>query len=222
MIIPIINSELVTGKVVFVLNCGLHAREEEPYKDTLRWLFQYFKKHLNQHVVMFRETSAQHFKTRTGEFPWNDRDFSWSFPEQLSHDIKSNLSTLTGHLFRVGNMLRKEDIEDNSGKELVLESSKQESERLDETLYDAYSCAPIESHQQLDEQNWKGKMVSIVLEELNLQESIGIIPFFNLTAGRHDLHSFSKKDCSHYCNAPLLWLPVWDSIARYYESQVHN
>jgi hypothetical protein len=51
-----------------------------------------------------------------------------------------------------------------------------------------------------------------VINELGVSNSIGIIPFFNITAARYDLHTQFAEDCTHFCKSPLLWLPMWDNI----------
>ncbi len=45
-----------------------------------------------------------------------------------------------------------------------------------------------------------------------------VLPFYEITAGRFDAHSRIKKDCSHYCNNPMLFLPLWDSLTRLIKS----
>ncbi len=42
------------------------------------------------------------------------------------------------------------------------------------------------------------------------------MPFFRITAGRHDLHPYNpwrqRYDCTHFCFTPLLWDPLVDSL----------
>jgi hypothetical protein len=42
------------------------------------------------------------------------------------------------------------------------------------------------------------------------------MPFFRITAGRHDLHPYNswrqRYDCTHFCYTPLLWDPLVDSL----------
>lgn len=110
---------------------------------------------------------------------------------------------------------------------------------LKETLSSSYSC---QHPQLLGEQQWKLKIAQSKLKELQylqtqqqkqlqtqkgadsnklqhsnnlfFQDSFKILPFWNITAGRFDAHSRIRKDCSHFCNNPMLFLPVWDVLAR--------
>jgi hypothetical protein len=43
------------------------------------------------------------------------------------------------------------------------------------------------------------------------------LPFFRITAERHDLHPFNpsqnRTDCTHFCYTPYLWEPLSEGIA---------
>ncbi len=54
-----------------------------------------------------------------------------------------------------------------------------------------------------------GKGVQVAVPSL-----FKVLPFYEITAGRFDAHSRIKKDCSHFCNNPMMFLPVWDSLTR--------
>lgn len=67
---------------------------------------------------------------------------------------------------------------------------------------------------------------NVAASELAAQHGVGIVPFFNLTAGRHDMHrrhfcSFSNQrktgsccDCTHFCYTPLLWDSFFARLRR--------
>lgn len=67
---------------------------------------------------------------------------------------------------------------------------------------------------------------NVAASELAAAHGVGIVPFFNLTAGRHDMHrrhfcSFSNQrktgsccDCTHFCFTPLLWDSFFARLRR--------
>lgn len=65
-----------------------------------------------------------------------------------------------------------------------------------------------------------------VERRLAARAGVGLLPFFNLTAPRHDMHyahycSFAGQqtpgrccDCTHFCYTPLFWDTVFGALAR--------
>ena len=248
MLSGIIESKFVKGRIFFVVNIGLHYRLEDFYRESLRWLFKYFSSPLfssffdgrneaKGSIIVFRETSAQHFRSANGAFPWNDSTYNYSFPAHLMNEIQGKFSYAqftyliiseflrifftTGNLSRIGG--NSVDIGAVQRGESTLPTLAAQRDSKEETLVravdESYSCVPVKSLRQLESQNWRGAVLQEVLDELRLGDSFPVIPFFNLTAARHDLHSRAKKDCTHFCQSPLLWLPVWDSLVRIYKER---
>ena len=243
----IIDSKFVKGRILLVVNIGLHLKTVDSYRQSLRWLFKYFssplflsffdEKKTKRPIIVFRETSAQHFRSATGEFPWYDTTFDWSFPAHLTNEIQGKFSyaqltyliiseflqifSITGNLSRIdGNSVEVGAVQRAESTLPTFAAQRNSNEKaLLKAVDESYSCVPVRSHKQLESQNWRGALLQEVLDELRLRDSIPVIPFFNLTAARHDLHSRAQKDCSHYCQAPLLWLPVWDNLVRIYKER---
>jgi hypothetical protein len=85
----------------------------------------------------------------------------------------------------------------------------------------SFHCAPIKNITMMQSQNWQNPIVTDVLKKLDPSGNlISIIPFFNLTVGRHDFHVAKVHDCTHFCAGPLLWAPVWEQIVQFYSSKV--
>lgn len=133
----------------------------------------------------------------------------------LSHAV--NLSSVKSNEETLGKLLRASSSSSSSSSGAsrrvhVQQERERNAHRLRNALMESYSCRPVSSLQQLAAQNWRGRSLEAVLRDTGLQERIAIIPFWNLTAARHDLHSRYAKDCTHFCNSPLLWAPTWNYI----------
>lgn len=262
---PVTNS-----KQLFIFNTGLHftiSDNSNPevldahnlkYKTLIRHLIYNVSQDLikNDHIVMYRETSAQHFKTKNGIFSGdkNIKDIERSF-----FSAKQNRMSLIQLLGYRSGMIRSDDFElDNANLESkllkiknlpkskhfidnfliqYLDSSRPLNDLLEENnikvvindkefyLYhpqnypetDFYGCKPIDNLEALYEQDILNRIAVKEIEDSKLK--IGIIYFHNITAGRWDLHQSSYGvygDCTHFCNTPLLWQPVWNQIYRLY------
>ena len=69
-----------------------------------------------------------------------------------------------------------------------------------------------------------------VERRLALQYGVGLVPFFNLTAPRHDMHyaDFRTKhqrgericDCTHFCYTPLFWDHTFDAMYSVLQEQL--
>jgi len=198
----------VQGKLVIIVNVGLHYRGHKsvkPYTDLLRYSLVPALLRLSKenHTTIFRETSAQHFPdTHDGAFS--------------------------------GNYVRKENIFEASKKALVStiaensglftpSTSKQESQILQPPVSISsrshprlsFFCAPIPSTQATDSQNWRNSALFSILKELDPSRLIKVSPFFIVSAGRHDYHVASNGDCTHFCSGPMIWQPVWQSVFNF-------
>lgn len=72
---------------------------------------------------------------------------------------------------------------------------------------------------QYNEQYWKNQLMYDKLHEYdqntgNNNKLFHYLLFWNITIGRYDAHSRVKKDCTHYCNNPMLYLPLYDGIVK--------
>ena len=109
--------------------------------------------------------------------------------------ITGNLSRIRGNSVEVGAVQRGESTLSTFAAQ---RDSKEKA--LLRAVEESYSCVPMRSLKQ----NWRGAVLQEVLDELGVRNSFPVIPFFNLTAARHDLHSRAKKDCTHYCQSPVV------------------
>ncbi len=65
-----------------------------------------------------------------------------------------------------------------------------------------------------------------VLDEVDpTHEHIHVAKFYEVTAGRHDLHAIGT-DCTHFCPSPIIWYPLWEEIYhilyRVYKARAAN
>ena len=90
-------------------------------------------------------------------------------------------------------------------------------------------CVPLGStllgNAQLEQQNLNVQAWRLE-QQLAPIASVGLVPFFNLTAPRHDMHrghycAFSGQktpgrccDCTHFCYTPLFWDAVFGGLYR--------
>lgn len=187
------NVTTVKGRVLFVTNVGLHYNqyvEEDSmtYNKTLATVASYLLSKAKQdgHIVMFRETSAQHFPTVDGRF-----GSPLLHPEVL---LTSNIMvhTMAQRVF--------------AG-----------SRKRDEGLYvvpEFESCRPFENKEAVEIQRWRNHCLRSVLSELDPHKWIHLVPWFDATAARHDLHLLENGDCTHFCHQPMIWLPLWAEVYR--------
>lgn len=210
------SSSTNPNKAMFIVNAGLHDQVPEYYIFTIHLVMKFFlseygSKEDQSHVIFFRETSTQHFKTVTGEFPWNDKSFSWSITDEVRQSVRNEMASLVSdqlivskHATTVGN--------DGDTKQAIDHRIRKNHETLLHALEDSYNC---QHSNQIEDQNWKNKIMHDKLKELDPTGNIlHLLPFWNITVGRYDAHSRYKKDCSHYCNNPMIFLPLWDSIVK--------
>jgi hypothetical protein len=214
--LPFFNHPSIQGKVVFVVNSGLHDHNPQEYQVSFQILTKFLLYHAANHTLFFRETSAQHFDTETGEFPWNDKKFSWKFSEELQSDILKNSTKVMSDEMILDNVLR--DTGQLTGSEVTLdknvisivENYVKENHRSFSALQRAsYSCT---DPPRLHDQNWRNSISSKILQDIDLDKHIRTLSFFSITEDRYDAHSRVRKDCSHYCNNPMLFLPVWNEM----------
>ena len=185
----VISMPTVRGKILFIVNIGLHYDDAADYTESLRKIFtsQLFNDISKQHFVLFRETGAQHFNTSTGEY---SRIRSGNFGQFTNEKKKRMMKSLTGVTSPVKNILWKlfdNSSDNNHNYNNLMDPNLRDS--LD-NFYNTYlgtKCVPITSKQMYD-QNWRNRIVYQLLNETDPSGLVGVIPFFNLTAARHDHH----------------------------------
>ena len=189
---------------------GLHfnhidiADDMKEMRRNLREYFTYFIQLSKNygHIIIFRETSAQHFQTTNGLYSGEwllEQDYGFKVNEERLVDNQIYFSPL---------------IDPNKRKQYNTTDSNQSIERPDVTF-----CKPIRTKQELHENNWRNREVFKMLDELDPNhEHVHIAKFHEVTAGRHDMHAIGT-DCTHFCPSPILWYPLWQNIYDIVERQ---
>lgn len=187
--------------LVFIFNIGLHMNNKNQYQVQMKRLYHEMQHLRNQgHIVMFRETSAQHFNTTSGGFIGFE-----SYPFR-STNLVSWVSLLASNLNLVENPV------------------------VDDTfIYDPisvpndiwYTCVPIKSLSSARIQNWRNEYAFELMKEAIDNLNVGYLYFFNITVARWDYHRGVYGDCTHYVQcANMLWKPIWDQAYEYYTKRV--
>ena len=233
---------MILGKSVFVFNYGLHYRLHDGsdlsvagYRDIISRLMD-FAVGLSRdgHHVFYRETSAQHFHTSTGEYVYSESS-SYNQPSATAvSDITLNAKLVarynlteveraTGFVLGSHSVLSLNQSYYQPTNQSTYQSTNQSDPKGDPNLF--FTCAVL-SESQLLGQDWKNEVVKDVLRGIeqrslnNQNERIHNIPFYNLTAGRYDFHQVHRhQDCTHYCLSPLLFISVWDHIVGVLENK---
>lgn len=183
-----------TEKITYVVNIGMHynQRDGTNYKKELEPFLRYFLDFADKRndLVIFRETTAQHFESKDGLFrsiPTVLRDVKVTDPNK--YDPEKTLQ----RVYR--------DHSSDPAAEGVVK------------VPHATECRPMKDYYP---QDWRNRVAREVIKEMDPQGLIKIADFYRITAGRHDFHL--PNECTHYCHGPMLWLPLWDMIARFVQS----
>lgn len=199
-----------TQSVVFIVNMGLHfnirqetdnlsyqQEELEEMRTNLRTYFTYLISLAKEygHIIIFRETSAQHFSKRNGLFSEENvqsipSDYDFSVLEDKQVDNQVYYSSLMNpekrrQIYRNDTLVNRPDIR---------------------------MCRPFRTKQELHANNWKNREVFRILKELDpTHEYVHVARFHEVTAGRHDFHA-DGTDCTHFCSSSIIWYPLWQQI----------
>jgi hypothetical protein len=178
------------GTVIVLFNMGLHFNtEKKELEEGYHKLFSFSIKTLigeKQQIIMFRETNAQHFPSKTGLFENGmssvvSSEGIYGKNDKINHIYSSSLS--------------------------LSSSNVSDTEYLNKVFFT--ECRPILTKELYDEQNWRNQIMEKVVNELDPSHShIHIIPFYSITAPRYDLHIEEKYDCTHLCHGPMVWFTV--------------
>ncbi len=198
--------------VVFIVSMGLHFNvpqdvnlndvnayqyqqsELQIMRENLHTYFSYMI-HLAKsygHIIIFRETSAQHFCKKNGLFSEEYeglQDFNFPVLEDMQVNRQVYYSTL-------------------------MSPDKRKVEYGPNVLNgpDVHFCKPFRTKKELHAGNWRNREVFKILKELDPKhEYIHVARFYEVSAGRHDFHA-SGVDCTHFCNSPIVWYPLWQEI----------
>ena len=206
------NSSAVTGKILFIINCGLHYNDLDRLNRTLWKFLPLMVKYAEMnHTVIFRENSAQHFQTADGRFIYKSAEekIKENIPKVSSVSLIVNKSRIFSEntLPTTAPEVQDNNLNKNTG---ILEMNTTTFPHLD------YRCARIKSMEMLKKQNWRNDMAISILKHVDINNRIGIARFYIMTAARYDYHVASYGDRTHYCFGPMIWAPVWDYTVNYY------
>jgi len=212
----------IKGDIVYIVNYGLHFNSGD--RDTkdgayqsivtlfLRFLFQNSRPN---DTLIYRETTAQHFNSPSGIYDPSAKEFPYYKPID---EKKTRRSILQQGFEKSGLKARVYGYSPFADpNEVVLHP-----EDVDADV--EYHCSPIKNESAMGRQNWKNHAASKVIQQLDPNSTrIHILPFYKITASRHDLHPQDNADCTHFCSSPMLYLPLWESLSHiYHRSRNHD
>ncbi len=211
------NAKLVHnhgGKPVFLINWGVHYHLHSSSRNA-DGAYQFlgrdiYRKHIREllrlwiklaktknYIIIFRETSAQHFPTFDGIVDEKGSVETNAFIYEGKIDGPERRGQ---ELFGVPSAFK--DVTKEPG---LIGSSVPLHINNDEL------CVPLTTEEQVKSNNWRNEDVYMILDELDPHHQyIHIIKFHRLTASRHESHS--RTDCTHFCHNPMIWLPLWQQI----------
>lgn len=197
------NSAIVSGRALLIANIGLHYRGPG-FDLVLESLIKTLLSHSQYHDVFFREASAQHFDTKTGEFsftgnhPALDRANSLIEKDHLYREKVSSISLLAEKL----GFVKPRNLTDI----FVIDPNN-----YADVKYDCKSISSVEAaHEQFQVHV---APAHTALQAFDINTTIDLVHFFRISASRFDHHVVSLGDCTHFCFGPMIWLPVYNQIA---------
>lgn len=194
-----LSSSWIQGVALIVFNFGLHANSEAQMQDLIEAKLPHMISLAQEmkHVVVFRETTAQHFPTPTGLFGdfkyedfFNNRDYDNTISFVSTRASKLQLAPPLAPSMRI------------VGPDTVPGMN--------------FDCQPIVSEDALIAQNYRNRMAKHALSKMDPQGLVDTVSFYNITAGRPDYHRGSFGDCTHYAEGSMLWAPVWQDLYSIY------
>lgn len=174
---------LENNSAIIIANLGLHHNTPQYYTSAMKYLINFSLEIMRNKsaIVMFRETSAQHFNTRTGIYTE-----AGTFLPRLYADQDGMRKIFKGEL----------------------NSTVNEVHQLYKSDWFYPKCKSFANKEIYDEQNWRNEIAAKILEEVDPGHRLmPIIPFYRLSAARFDLHP-TDLDCTHFCHGPMFWAPV--------------
>jgi hypothetical protein len=186
----------ITGTPVFVVNVGLHAATPTGLRDIATSFFAPLLRVAEERrgLVIYRETSAQHFPSLHGMYETLDSPGSH---ENVPLDLQRLPQDLAQRVFDLSSSHTESDGGDASKRTEWPELKT--------------GCPPLPDMESFRKQNWRNEEVTSLLQVQDPQGLVQVAPFYRVSAGRHDFH-LHLADCTHYCHGPMLWLPLSHSI----------
>ena len=243
MLRGIIESKFVKGKILFVVNIGLHYHMVDSYRESLRWLFKYFssplylsffdgKNEATGSIVVFREMSAQHFRTANGEFPLHDQTFDWIMPVHLINEIQGKLAMSNKYVWYWV------DFSEYYQSQGIWAGFVGIQSKLGPSNEENRLCQPSRlrgtPRRRLSCERWKNPIV-VSLWGLWSRTGEGLccrrcwtnwgwetasLWFHSLISRRRDTTCTAELRKTALITASLLlWLPVWDNLVRIYKER---
>ncbi len=216
--------------ILFIINIGLHynysddidmIKEEKVMSSNMLEYFTYFKSlsQQYQHIVIFRETSAQHFHTSNGMYESQKSyiDYTFQLFEQDKIDNVVYFSNLVNSKQRhvkkhINTSITGNNTTSITDSNMTHVTQKEDVMMKQVNIPQLRFCKPFRTKQELYEGNWRNRVAYKVLEDIDPHhEHIHVARFYEVTAGRHDMHAIGT-DCTHYCPSPILWYPLWQEI----------
>jgi hypothetical protein len=204
------------GTDVLLFNFGLHwgPPKKHVYPEKIRLVLNMVKHNAVDKVplLLYRETTAQHFDAPVGEYPEEEPEnfTGWTCVPHHFHP-EHNWEAYAPRQWRelemqqaaleLGFQLHVADPGWNIVQPLrfptLLNMTK------DNTYHETNNTFLNESaSMDVSGQNLIGIANSTAGE-------IVILPFYDFTSKLYDLH---PHECSHYCSTPFLWMPLWRSF----------
>ena len=168
---------------VLVYNFGLHWKiprrdvYQKHLEHVLDTLAHYGGTNNNMSLILFRETSAQHFLSAGGIGDYEDNLATTSNMTCGPHTHNPTENPLYGW--------RNQD---------ALQTLREHTSVQEPVVV----VHPNESASAFT-----------LLPNHNNRPAVGILPFQDFSAARHDLH---PEECTHFCHTPFLWMPLWRSL----------
>ena len=186
----------IVGKPVLIVNTGLHFSNEEQLRQGARAFLTPLVRlaSSDRGLVVFRETSAQHFSSLHGMYETVGDTRGGGPREGVSIDIAHLPQDAAKMVFGGGRASEEEDMRRAQWPEFKV------------------GCVPLDGWESFEQQNWRNRLIRTMLsDELDVKGHIQIAAFYRITAGRHDFH-LHMYDCTHYCHGPMMWIPLTQNI----------
>lgn len=221
------------GPALVITNIGLHYNAKVRADENIGYNFQNVDVYMKDlktilpryismakagHVVLFRETTAQHFGPPLGgQFTFTHHYDGNNGPikrwDTLERKMYAQSEYISSYSSRVKNLMFDAKNE-TSNTNIVVSSSTKADFGHD------ISCIPIRTESEYILQSWRNHILHEIHSKINPTNIIPIIPFYNATVSRHDSHYISF-DCTHYCpHNRLFWDPIWTYIFDHFTSKI--
>jgi hypothetical protein len=203
------------GTDVLLFNFGLHwgPPRKHVYPEKIRLVLEMVKQNAVGKVplLLYRETTAQHFDAPVGEWPRKPANFSgWNCVPHHFHP---------GHKWETyaPRQWRELDMQ-QAALELGFQLHVADPgwNMVQPLHFPTVLNMTNDNYHRDTNNNIINESATMDVAEKNptgvTYSSVGeivILPFYDFTSKLYDLH---PHECSHYCSTPFLWLPLWRSF----------